>query len=53
MQLKGFDIERENVVIVICKSENKTFRASLSSIEWPKLTKLQKLWLQEYTKKCN
>jgi threonine dehydratase len=50
-QLKGFDIERENSIVAICKSGKKTVRVSLASVEWPKLTKLQKLWLQAWTKK--
>ncbi len=51
VELKGFDIERENAVVIICKSGKKTVRVSLASVEWPKLTKLQKLWLQAWTKK--
>lgn len=46
VELRGFDIERENAILVFCKSGKKTDRVSLDTVEWPKLTKLQKLWLQ-------
>ncbi len=48
-QLTGFDIERDHVVVAVCKSGKKTARVSLSSIEWPKLTKPQQLWLKAWT----
>ena len=49
-RLTGFDIERDHAVFAICKSGKKTARVSLSSIEWPKLSKPQKLWLQAWCK---
>ena len=46
--LTGFDIENETAVVAICKSGKKTARVSLTSIEWPKLSKAQKIWLSAW-----
>ncbi len=50
VRLTGFDIERDHAVVAICKSGKKTALVSLSSIEWPKLSKPQQLWLKAWTK---
>ena len=50
VRLTGFDIERENAVVAICKSGKKTARVSLSSVEWPKLSKAQQLWLKAWNR---
>lgn len=50
VRLMGFDIDRENTVVAICKSGKKTARVLLSSIEWRKLSKAQQLWLNAYLK---
>lgn len=43
--LDGFDLEYENAVVAVCKLGKRKARVSLSSIEWPKLTKAQKIWI--------
>lgn len=48
--LTGFDIECENSVVAVSKTGKKTARVSLSSIEWPKLTRPQQLWLKAWNK---
>jgi len=50
VRLTGFDIERENAVVAICRNGKKIARISLSSIEWPKLNKAQQLWLRAWTR---
>jgi hypothetical protein len=50
VRLSGFDIERDHAVIAICKSGKKSARVSLSSIEWPKLSKAQQLWLKAWNR---
>jgi hypothetical protein len=50
-RLTGFEIERDHAVVAICKSGKKTARVSLSSIEWPKLSRPQKVWLQAWCKR--
>lgn len=49
-RLTGFDIECDHAVIATCKSGKKTARVSLLSVEWPKLSKPQRLWLKAWTK---
>ncbi len=46
--LSGFDIENGNAILAICKVGKKTARISLSSIEWPKLSTTQLLWLNAW-----
>jgi hypothetical protein len=50
VSLTGFDIERDHAVLAICKSGKKTAHVSLSSIEWPKLSKAQQLWLKAWNR---
>ena len=50
--LTGFDIENDHSVFAICKSGKKTAHVSIGSIEWPKLTKAQKIWLSAWNERA-
>lgn len=48
----GFGIQNDNSVFAVCKSGKKTAHVSIGSIEWPKLTKAQKIWLSAWNERA-
>ena len=47
--LVGFDLNR-HAVIAVCRKGNRNVRATLDSIEFPRLTPTERLWLQAWKK---
>ena len=50
--LTGFDIENDQSIFAVCKSGKKTAHVSIGSLEWPKLTKAQKIWLSAWNERA-
>lgn len=48
----GFGIQNDNSVFAFCKSGKKTAHVSIGSIEWPNLTKVQKIWLSAWNERA-
>ncbi len=48
----GFGIQNDNSVFAVCKSGKKTAHVSIGSIEWPKLAKVQKIWLSAWNERA-
>jgi hypothetical protein len=49
--LIGFDLNR-HAVVAVCHKEKRKVRATLDSIEFPKLTPVERLWLRAWEKFC-
>ncbi len=49
--LTGFDMENDHSIFAVCKSGKKTANVSIGSLEWPKLTKAQKIWLSAWNER--
>ena len=49
VQLVGFDVSNRTVVVVI-RRDSKKARVTLDSVEFPKLTAIEALWLKAWKK---
>ena len=47
VRLKGLDLDG-NCIVAVCESDENRIKVTLDSIQIPKLTKIQKLWLKAY-----
>ena len=51
--LEKFDLVNESSIVAICKKGKQRAKIALESIEFPKLTKVQVLWLNAWKKWAN
>lgn len=47
-ELVGFKIEGAQNILAICSQNKKIADVSIKSIEWPKLSPFQKIWLNAF-----
>lgn len=50
VKLEKIEIDSMDSVVAFCKSGKNTAQISLSSVEWIKLSKVQKLWIDAWKK---
>ena len=48
VDLEGFDLANERAVVAICRKGRKKTKIALESVEFPKLSPKEKLWLEAY-----
>lgn len=53
VQLEGFDLVNELYVVAICRRKNKEARVTPESIEFPRMTKKQTLWMKAWIEYSN
>jgi hypothetical protein len=48
VELDGFDLANERAVVAICRKGRKKTKIALESVEFPKLSLKEELWLKAY-----
>lgn len=48
VSLRGFDLENELTVVVVCKKGRRLARVSVNSVEFPGITPMEARWLKAW-----